>query len=103
MRQTSDSSLEPPHQQTVRIPVTALKPLRLASVFLLNNNHSHLIPSENDCVRLFHPFLDTTHLPIARLRAMPADLAQTQAWLADMAQLMAAQTPFALVYDPKTL
>lgn len=46
------------------------------------------------------PFLDTTHLPIARLRAMPADLAQTQAWLADMAQLMAAQTPFALVYDP---
>ena len=43
-------------------------------------------------------FLDCSALPVARMPGLPVGMAQTQAWLADMEVLMAAQTPFVLVY-----
>ncbi|CAK7055023.1 TetR/AcrR family transcriptional regulator [Kerstersia gyiorum] len=44
-------------------------------------------------------FLDTSALPIARMREFPASTTQINQWLADMEALMQAKQDFVLVYE----
>ncbi|MFT3802406.1 MAG: hypothetical protein QM766_14460 [Burkholderiaceae bacterium] len=44
-------------------------------------------------------FLDTSALPVARVRDFPSSAAQIDQWLADMEALMQAEQVFVLVYE----